>query len=171
MRVVRASHEDRDAFRLTLIACLKSKLNMIRMQWASFTHFMKFVKSSCYKSNDENKYKPGWDFTKKRQAYFIMFRQVTEFLNNRINQCHKCQKFEHLISTCKSTHPTCKWCAEKHDSRMHTCIICNAKESCSHISSKCANCEESHTSIDSKSEHFRAIQIRARKSTNILTHE
>jgi hypothetical protein len=41
--------------------------------------------------------------------------QITKFLNNRINQCHKCQDFEHLINTCKETNAKCKLCAKNHD--------------------------------------------------------
>lgn len=73
VRVVKTLKWDRDASKLTLITRLRSKLNMIRVQWALFTHFMKFVKSSCYKQWWD-KCKPGWDFTKKRQSHFIMFR-------------------------------------------------------------------------------------------------
>ncbi len=92
--------------------------------------------------------------------------QVTEFLNNRINQCHKCQKFGHLINTCNSTSWKCKWCAKDHDTRMHICSICNSKESCPHQPSKCANCDEAHAANDSKCEHFRAIEIKSKKAIN-----
>ncbi len=90
--------------------------------------------------------------------------QVSNFLNNRINQCHKCQKFEHLINTCKET-AKCRHCAQSHDTRMHLCSICKSIESCSHISSKCANCDEAHASNNSNCEHFRAIEIKERMIT------
>jgi hypothetical protein len=93
--------------------------------------------------------------------------QVTEFLNNRINQCHKCQKFEHLINTCKEAVAKCRHCAKDHDIRMHICLICKSTESCFHISSKCANCEEAHTANDTKCEHFRAIEIKSRKNDRL----
>ncbi len=48
--------------------------------------------------------------------------QVTEFLNNRINQCHNCQKFEHLINTCREINAKCRLCAKNHDIRMHICV-------------------------------------------------
>jgi hypothetical protein len=93
--------------------------------------------------------------------------QVSNFLNNRINQCHKCQKFEHLINTCKET-AKCRHCAQSHDTRMHLCSICKSSESCSHISSKCANCDEAHASNNSNCEHFRAIEIKSRKNDHTI---
>jgi hypothetical protein len=90
--------------------------------------------------------------------------QVTDFLNNRINQCHKCQKFEHFINACKKTNAKCRYCAKSHDTRMHMCLICKSIESCSHISSKCANCDEAHASNSSNCEHFKAIEIKSRKN-------
>jgi hypothetical protein len=94
--------------------------------------------------------------------------QVTEFLNNRVNQCHKCQKLEHLINTCKETTAICRYCAKKHDTRMHMCLICKSIESCSYISSKCANCEKAHASNSSNCEHFRAIELKSRKNDHIV---
>jgi hypothetical protein len=93
--------------------------------------------------------------------------QVTKFLNNRINQCHKCQKFEHLINTCRETHAKCRFCAQNHDTKMHICVICKSTESCLHISSKCANCDEAHTANDTNCEYFRAIEIKSRKDKTL----
>jgi hypothetical protein len=97
--------------------------------------------------------------------------QTIEFLNTRVNQCHKCQKFEHLINSCKQTTSICRFCAQNHDTRMHICSICNSKEPCPHIPPKCINCDEAHTANDSKCEHFRAIEIKSRKMTNSQSHD
>ncbi len=95
--------------------------------------------------------------------------QVTKFLNNRIKQCHKCQEFEHLINTYRETNAKCRLCAKNHDIRMHICLICKSTKLCSHISSKCANCDESHAANDSNCEHFRAIEIKSRKNNQFAT--
>jgi hypothetical protein len=94
--------------------------------------------------------------------------QVTEFLNNRINQCHKYQEFEHLINTCKETIAKCRLCAKSHDTRMHMWLICKSTESCSHISSKCANYSEAHAANNSNCEHFIAIEIKFRKNNSLI---
>jgi hypothetical protein len=93
--------------------------------------------------------------------------QVTKFLNNRINQCHKCQKFEHLINTYRETIAKYRHCAKNHDIKMHVCLICKWTKSCFSISSKFANCEEAHTINDAKCEHFRAIKIKSRKNDRL----
>jgi mRNA-degrading endonuclease YafQ of YafQ-DinJ toxin-antitoxin module len=93
--------------------------------------------------------------------------QVTEFLNNRINQCHKCQEFKHLINTCRETNAKCRLCAKNHDIRMHMCLICKSTKSCSHIFSKCANCDKAHVANDSNCEHFRVIEIKSKKSNQL----
>ncbi len=95
--------------------------------------------------------------------------QITKFLNNRINQCHKCQIFEHLINTCKETNAKCRLCAKNHDTQMHMCLICKSTKSCSHISSKCANCDEAHAANSSNCEHVRAIEIKSRKNNHFVT--
>jgi hypothetical protein len=97
--------------------------------------------------------------------------QITEFLNNRINQCHKCQGFEYLINTYKETNAKCRLCAKNHDIKMHICLICKSTESCSHISSKCANCNKAHAANNSNDEHFKAIEIKSRKTINSQSHE
>ncbi len=94
--------------------------------------------------------------------------QVTKFLNNRINQCHKCQEFEHLINTCKETSAKCRLCAKNHDIRMHICLICKATKSCSHISSKCTNCNEAHAANDVNCERFKVIEIKSRKNNQLM---
>jgi hypothetical protein len=88
------------------------------------------------------------------------FLQVTKFLNNRINQCHKCQEFEHLINICKEINAKCRLCAKNHDIRMHMCLICKSTKSCFHISSKRANCSETHAANDV---NFKVIEIKSRK--------
>jgi hypothetical protein len=94
--------------------------------------------------------------------------QVTEFLNNRINQCHKRQEFEHLINTCKETVAKCRLCAKSPDTKMHMCLICKLTESCFHISSKCANYNEAHAANDSNCEYFEAIEIKSRKNHSLV---
>ncbi len=89
--------------------------------------------------------------------------QVTEFLNNRVNQCHKCQKFEHLINTCKEAVATCKLCTKNHDRRMHMSLICKSTSSCSHISPTYANCNEVYAASDLNCEHYKVIEINSRK--------
>jgi hypothetical protein len=113
-----------------------------------------FVKIRLKSKNDAEK------VLKKDLIVNDKILQITKFLNNRINQCYKCQKFEHLINICKET--TVK-CAKRHDTRMHMCLICKTIESCFHILSKCVNCNESHASNNSNCEHFRAIEIKSRK--------
>jgi hypothetical protein len=76
--------------------------------------------------------------------------QITKFLNNRINQCHKCQKFEYLINTCREINAKCKHWAKNHDIKMHMCLICKLKKSCFHISSKYANYDEVHIANNTK---------------------
>jgi hypothetical protein len=120
-----------------------------------------FVKISLKFKNDAEK------ALKKRLIVIEKSLQVSEFLNNRINQCHKCQKFEHLINACKEA-AKCRYCAKNHDTRMHLCLICKSIESCSHISSKCSNCDEAHASNSSNCEHFRAIEIKSRKNNQLI---
>ncbi len=121
------------------------------------------------------KFKNDADKTIKKDLFVNeKFLQVTKFLNNRINQCHKCPEFEHLISTCKKTIAKCRLCAKNHDIKMHMCLINKSTESCFHISTKCANCSESHATNDVKCEHFKAIEIKSRKNNQFtilwITH-
>ncbi len=94
--------------------------------------------------------------------------QVEDFSNNQINQCQKCQKFEHLINICKETNAKCKYCAKNHDTRMYMYLIYKSKKSFSHISSKHANCNEAHVSNSSNCEHFCAIKIKSRKNKLVV---
>jgi hypothetical protein len=120
-----------------------------------------FVKISLKFKNDAEK------ALKKELIVNEKTLQISDFLNNRINQCHKCQKFEHLINTCKET-TRCRYCAKNHDTKTHICSVYKLIESCFHISSKCANCNETHTSNNSNCEHSRAFEIKSRKNEKMI---
>ncbi len=117
-----------------------------------------FVKINLKFKNDVDK------AIKKKLIVNEKALQITEFLNNRINQCHKCQRFEHLINTCRETNAKCRLCAKNHDIKMHMCLICKSTKSCSHISSKCVNCDKAHAANNSNCEHFRIIEIKSKKN-------
>jgi hypothetical protein len=59
-------------------------------------------------------------------------------------QCQKCQRIEHITKFCPSK-DYCQICAAKHNTRQHTCNICNTKDvECAHTKLKCRNCGEKH---------------------------
>jgi hypothetical protein len=121
-----------------------------------------FVKISLKFKNDADK------AIKKKLIVNEKALQVTEFLNNEIIQCHKCQDFEHLINTCKETNAKCKLCAKYHDIKMHMCLICKSTKSYSHISLKCANCDKAHAANNSNCEQFKVIEIKSRKNNQFI---
>ncbi len=97
--------------------------------------------------------------------------QVTEILHNRVNQCHKCQKFEHLIKAWKEAVAKCRLCAKSHDINMHMCLICKSTNSCRHISSKCAKYNEAHAANNQNCEYDKAIEFKSRKDDQVNTYE
>ena len=93
-----------------------------------------------------------------------MFK-IIEFLSIKsTNQCMKCMKFEHIMIFCKQSYYSCKWCGKNHESRQHLCFICKLFESCSHDSSKCVNCSQSHAANNKTCKHFRTLIIKSREN-------
>jgi hypothetical protein len=71
------------------------------------------------------------DFDRIMQKEAIVAEKVLktfEFFSIRLtDQCHKCQKFNHISITCKQNFWTCNWCSENHETRLHVCSTCKSK--------------------------------------------
>jgi len=61
---------------------------------------------------------------------------VSKFINKKIVQCFKCQKFGHTASICTSKTTICRFCAGEHNSKE-----CGCKDKL-----KCSNCRKNHKS-------------------------
>lgn len=53
----------------------------------------------------------------ENRKVFLGISRCSVKLHKSTNQCYKCQKYGHTALKCKSKIPTCRVCAEKHDSR------------------------------------------------------
>ena len=63
-----------------------------------------------------------------------------------IVQCLNCQIWGHTALNCKKQ-ARCGVCAQKHQTELHKCLICETiGKKCIHSSVKCANCHENHES-------------------------
>ena len=93
-----------------------------------------------------------------------MLKIIEYFSIKSTNQCIKCIKFEHIMTFCKQSYYNCKWCDKNHENRQHLCNACKSVESCSHDSSKCINCSQSHAANNKACEHFKILIIKSRKN-------
>ena len=84
---------------------------------------------------------------------------AVEYTDNKPqDQCLKCQGFEHTHQKCINT-TICQICAEKHNTRDHTCYICKkGQEMCEHTVLKCSNCNEAHKANSSECAVFKALK-------------
>ena len=78
--------------------------------------------------------------------------------NKPYEQCLKCQGFGHTHQRCKNT-TRCQICAERHNTRDHTCAICKkGQELCGHTVIKCSNCKEAHRADSASCAVFKALK-------------
>ena len=78
--------------------------------------------------------------------------------NKPYDQCLKCQGFEHTHQKCINV-TIYQICAEKHNTRDHTCYICKKEqEMCEHTVLKCSNCNEAHKANSSECTVFKALK-------------
>lgn len=56
-------------------------------------------------------------------------------LYSQVTQCYNCQGYGHIAGSCNADKPTCRHCAEAHESR-----TCSRKDA----QAKCANCKGAH---------------------------
>jgi hypothetical protein len=84
-------------------------------------------------------------------------------------QCTKCAGFGHLEDPCKRD-LKCLLCSEGHLTKDHYCTICKkTSQKCSHLVTKCANCNSTTHSASSKlCEVYIAIKTKAKAT--IYTH-
>ena len=84
---------------------------------------------------------------------------AVEYTDNKSHdQCLKCQGFEHTHQKCINA-TICQICAEKHNTRDHTCYICKkGQEICEHTVLKCSNCNEAHKANSSECAVFKALK-------------
>ena len=80
------------------------------------------------------------------------------------DQCIKCQKFDHISIHCKQQFFNCKLCGKNHETRHHTCNICQTNESCPHEPPKCVNCQKSHAANNKSCEIFKALLTKTRNN-------
>jgi hypothetical protein len=75
--------------------------------------------------------------------------RVTEFTpKSSIEQCIKCQGFNHSIKACKKAY-ACSFCGKDHPTRLHTCLECKTRgNSCVHTVIRCSNCLGPHKATD-----------------------
>lgn len=92
----------------------------------------------------------------------ISARVVKHIATLSTAQCIKCAGFGHSDILCKRAFK-CILCAQDHSLSQHYCSICKKKgEKCSHLSLKCANCESTTHSANSKlCEVYLAIKNKA----------
>jgi len=86
--------------------------------------------------------------TSVRTAVYITWKPT--------DQCKKCQKFEHLQTTCKNK-DTCQFCSRNHNTREHECFLCSTQQketTCAYIVYKCSNCGDKHAA----NSVFKALQ-------------
>ena len=93
-----------------------------------------------------------------------MLKIIEFFSIKSTNQCMKCMKFEHIMIFCKQSYYNCKWCDKNHENWLHLCFICKSFESCSHDSSKCANCSQSHAADNKTCKYFKILIIKSREN-------
>ena len=113
-----------------------------------------FVKIIVQLQNKVDQFQRKLIITKK------MFKIIEFFSIKSTNQCMKCMKFEHIMIFCKQSYYSCKWCDKNHENRQHLCFICKSFELCSHDSSKCVNCSQSHAANNKTCKHFKILIIK-----------
>jgi hypothetical protein len=80
-------------------------------------------------------------------------------------QCTRCAGYGHAEALCKRPYK-CILCAENHTIKQHACKVCNSNNKCIHLNIKCANCDSTTHTADSKlCEVYEAIKNRA---TNLV---
>lgn len=84
----------------------------------------------------------------------ITIRRIKLYKNT--TQCFRCQKYGHTVLRCNQAKPTCRHCAEEHDSRE-----CNQKDK----AILCANCKSQHKSSNSSCKaRSRAVESLLRRT-------
>ena len=77
------------------------------------------------------------EITKK--GYFIVSNRtfkVSKYVNKKVVQCYRCQKYGHTAAICYNKDVKCRFCSKNHESKN-----CDQKNNL-----KCANCGENHKS-------------------------
>jgi hypothetical protein len=84
-------------------------------------------------------------------------------------QCTKCAGFGHLEDPCKRD-LKCLLCSEGHLTKDHYCTVCKKTgQKCSHLVTKCANCDSTTHSANSKlCEVYIAIKTKAKATIHTL---
>ena len=73
-------------------------------------------------------------------------------------QCYKCQGYGHNPTTCRKT-TKYRLCAKNYNTRDYKCNVCDSSELCSHMETKCSNCNGNHMANSTDCEVFRAIRL------------
>ena len=81
---------------------------------------------------------------KRLQIAGIFVRTAVYEAKVTTEQCLKCQKFDHVTSSCKNI-AVCRLCAKNHSTRLHVCQICEIiDQACIHTVFKYSNYKENH---------------------------
>jgi len=98
-----------------------------------------------------------------KSAYLGLTKCIIK-IYTQVTQCYNCQGYGHTAVTCKADKPTCRHCAQAHESR--SCSLKDAQP-------KCANCKGKHaaSSKNCKARERAALTMTRRTDFAISSNE